>query len=225
MALGRHGVEVVDGQATANLARVIKSPGEVAVMTAAIASGGEWFETRLLTSGPRTNPWYQECSDRIIEAGDLVALDTDFVGIGGYTVDISRTWLVGDRTATGEQRRLFDAARAQIRGTIGCLQPGISFAELASRAPMLEPALHSPANACVVHGVGLCNEYPLVVNRELFATGGYSGVIEAGMTLCVESLAAPVGGREAAKLEEQVLVTDDGVEVLSGFPFDERLAG
>lgn len=42
-----------------------------------IALGGEWIETRLLVSGPRTNPWYQECSERIIESGDLVALDTD----------------------------------------------------------------------------------------------------------------------------------------------------
>lgn len=36
-----------------------------------IARGGEWIETRLLASGPRTNPWFQECGNRAIEAGDL----------------------------------------------------------------------------------------------------------------------------------------------------------
>ena len=40
-----------------------------------IENGGEWIETRLLTSGPRTNPWLQECSNRIIQKGDLVAFD------------------------------------------------------------------------------------------------------------------------------------------------------
>ena len=54
-----------------------------------IAHGGEWIETRLLTSGPRTNPWYQECSERIIEAGDLVAFDTDLIGRYGYCCDVA----------------------------------------------------------------------------------------------------------------------------------------
>jgi Xaa-Pro aminopeptidase len=41
-----------------------------------IALGGEWIETRLLVSGPRTNPWYQECSDRVIRSGELEDTDT-----------------------------------------------------------------------------------------------------------------------------------------------------
>ncbi|MGH6915003.1 MAG: M24 family metallopeptidase, partial [Geminicoccales bacterium] len=49
-----------------------------------IARGGEWIETRLLSSGPRINPWFQECSSRPIEAGDLVAFDTDLIGPYGY---------------------------------------------------------------------------------------------------------------------------------------------
>ena len=57
-----------------------------------IEHGGEWLETRLLSSGSRTNPWYQECSDHIVEAGDLIAFDTDLIGLHGYCSDISRTW-------------------------------------------------------------------------------------------------------------------------------------
>jgi hypothetical protein len=45
-----------------------------------IENGGEWFETRLLNSGPKTNPWFQECSNRIIQEGELIAFDTDMVG-------------------------------------------------------------------------------------------------------------------------------------------------
>jgi Xaa-Pro aminopeptidase len=189
---------------------------------AAIGQGAEWFETRLLTSGPRTNPWYQEASSRVVEHGDLVALDTDLIGVGGYSVDISRTWVAGD-AATEEQRRLHEAAHQQILDNIALLRPGASFAEISAQATLPPGPLHSATNACVAHGIGLCNEYPLIVNSDHFAGGGYDGEIEAGMVLCVESLVAPEGGREAVKLEEQVLVTTTGNEVLSATPFDQRL--
>ncbi|MEW9838409.1 M24 family metallopeptidase, partial [Mesorhizobium marinum] len=75
-----------------------------------IARSGEWIETRLLSSGPRTNPWFQECSSRKIEAGDLVAFDTDLIGPYGFCADLSRTWLCGDGQASNEQRDLFRIA-------------------------------------------------------------------------------------------------------------------
>ena len=49
-----------------------------------IKRGGEWIETRILSSGPRTNPWFQECGPRIMQDGDLMAFDTDLVGNYGY---------------------------------------------------------------------------------------------------------------------------------------------
>lgn len=68
----------------------------------ALAAGAEYAETRLLASGPRTNPWMQEASDRILEVGDLVGMDTDLVGRDGYLTDYSRTHLCGDRTPSDE---------------------------------------------------------------------------------------------------------------------------
>ena len=76
-----------------------------------IAHGGEWVEARLLASGPRTNPWFQESSNRTIEAGDLVAFDTDMVGPMSYLADISRTLLCPGRLATGNQRKLYELAQ------------------------------------------------------------------------------------------------------------------
>ena len=192
----------------------------------AIAEGGGWFETRLLSSGPRTNPWFQECSDRVIGDGDLVAFDTDHIGVGGYAVDISRTWLAGDARATGEQRTMYGAAYEQVQRNIEMLQPGMTFAEVSERAHRPPGDLHfPPGNAVVLHGLGVSNEYPLVLNRELFGADGYGGVVEPGMVLCVESLVAPAGGAEAVKLEEQVLITETGAEVLSAYPFSEELLG
>ncbi len=182
-----------------------------------IAAGGEWLETRLLTSGHRTNPWYQECSDKIIEAGELVAFDTDLIGIGGYAVDISRTWTV-DRPPTRAQERLFDAAHEQLHHNTGLFKPGASFAEISHQAHLPPDDIHSITNAAVAHGIGLCNEYPLILNRDHFADGGYDGEVQEGMVICVEALAAPRDGHEAVKLEEQILITAAGPEPLSTYP-------
>lgn len=188
--------------------------------TANIAAGGEWLETRLLTSGQRTNPWYQECSDKVIDPGDLVAFDTDLIGIGGYSVDISRTWTANGAAPTANQQRLFDAAYEQLEHNIELFTPGASFAEISQRGHLPPDDIHSVANAAIGHGIGLCNEYPLILNRDHFDGGGYDGTIEPGMVICVEALAAPGGGTESVKLEEQILITDDGIDRLSTFSLE-----
>jgi Xaa-Pro dipeptidase len=56
---------------------------------------GEFVECRLMSSGPRTNPWFRETSARPIERGDIVSFDTDLIGPAGYLADLSRAYLVG----------------------------------------------------------------------------------------------------------------------------------
>jgi len=68
-----------------------------------IAHGGEFIECRLLASGPRTLPWFQECGNRVVQAGDLVAFDTDMIGPAGYLADISRTYVCPGRRPTPQQ--------------------------------------------------------------------------------------------------------------------------
>ena len=71
----------------------------------------------------------------------------------------------------------------------------------------------------IIHGVGLADEYPIIYHFDDFEIKKYDGIIEPGMTLCVESYIGSLNGREGVKLEEQVLVTDSGVERLSNYPF------
>ena len=182
-----------------------------------ISRGGEWLETRLLTSGPRTNPWYQECSNKVVESGELVAFDTDLIGLAGYSVDVSRTWVAGDVSPTSQQQRLYEHAHTQLLHNMDLFKPGASFAEISFAAHLPPPDVHSITNAAVAHGIGLCNEYPLILNRDHFETGGYDGEVLEGMVLCVEALAAPPGGDEGVKLEEQILITADGYEKLSTY--------
>ena len=180
-----------------------------------IEQGGEWLETRLLTSGPRTNPWYQECSSRVIESGDLVAFDTDLIGVGGYSVDVSRTWVAGDVAPSDNQQRLHAAAAEQLERNIALFRPGASFIEISHAAWLPSDDIHSVTNAAVAHGIGLCNEYPLILNRDHVEAAGYDGEVLTDMVICVEALAAPPGGDEGVKLEQQILVTAGGPEVLS----------
>ena len=184
--------------------------------------GGEWMETRLLSAGQRTNPWYNECGEYVIQNGDLVSFDTDLVGKHGYSVDISRSWLTGDKPATDEQRRVYGLAHAQIHHNIGQLRPGRSFSEIAESAYKLPERFVPGMNRGIAHGIGLCNEYPLIANQEYFA-GAYDGLLHEGMVLCVESYVGEPGGTVGVKLEEQVLITSKGARKLSSFPFEECL--
>ena len=88
-----------------------------------IAGGGQWIETRLLSSGPRTNPWYRECSMRPIEKGDMVSFDTDLIGPYGYCCDMSRSWIC-DAEPDDEQKRLYAAAYEQIKKNMELLCMG-----------------------------------------------------------------------------------------------------
>ncbi len=186
-----------------------------------IAMGGEWIETRLLSSGPRTNPWFRECSMRVIEAGDMVSFDTDLVGPYGYCSDISRSWRCGDDKPNDEQRTLYAAAHAQLQHNMALLKPGVSFHEYSEAAWPIPDEYLSGRYTSLIHGVGLADEYPSLKHIQDYPTKGYDGMLEAGMTLCVESFIGTEGGREGVKLEEQVLITSEGPRCLSSYPLEE----
>lgn len=188
-----------------------------------IAEDGDYVETRLMTSGQRTNPWFQECGDHMIEPDSLVALDTDVVGCHGYYSDFSRTFHAGPGTPTAAQRRLYRLAHEQVHHNMGILRPGMTFREYAHAAWDIPEEFAAQRYYLSAHGVGMTGEYPYLYHRHDFPQSGYDGVVEPGMTLCVESYLGAEGGPEGVKLEEQVLVTDDGVELLSDFPFEEDL--
>ena len=186
-----------------------------------IALGGEWIETRLLASGPRTNPWFHECGPRVIEDGDLVAFDTDMIGPHGYCADISRTWRCGGGSPSDEQRRLYATAREHVEFTRAQVRPGMTFREIAEGNYKLPDDCLANRYSVIMHGVGLADEYPHSAYLVDFESGGYDGTVEVGMTLCLESYVGAVGGAEGVKLEDQVLITDRGAEPLSTYPFED----
>jgi len=74
-----------------------------------------------------------------------------------------------------------------------------------------------------MHGVGLCDEWPSIRYPIDYQEGAFEGFLEPGMVLCVETYIGEVGGLDGVKLEDQVLVTDDGYEVISKYPYEDNL--
>ena len=189
-----------------------------------IALGGEWIETRLLASGGRTNPWFQESSDRIIRAGELVTFDTDLIGPYGYCSDLSRTFFCGPGRPSEEQKRLYGMAYEQIHTNLELLKPGLSYREFAEKSFKLPPSFAPNRYSVIFHGVGLADEYPACLYVQDYLAGfGYDGILEPGMTICIESYIGEAGGDEGVKLEQQVLITETGYQQLSTFPFETDL--
>lgn len=252
LALQDAGVHLVPAQLAVEEARAVKGPAEIelirrsvrvcdaavaslyeslrpgmteneawaGLMGAAFASGGEYAECRLLSSGPRTNPWFREASDRRLEPGDLLSFDTDLVGPAGFLADLSRTYLVGSTTPSARQRRLYADAQAFLADIIAELRPGAAFDEVGERLSRRLPAVyHAERYPFIAHGSGLGDEYPV-----LAFTDHHAGEIEDGMVFSVEAYVGVEGDEEGLKLEEQVLVTSAGVEVLSQAPHDEHLS-
>ncbi|SIT48118.1 Aminopeptidase YpdF (MP-, MA-, MS-, AP-,NP-specific) [Paraburkholderia ribeironis] len=185
-----------------------------------IRYGGEWIETRLLSSGERTNPWMQECSSKVLEAGELLAFDTDLVGPYGYCADISRTWTVGHVKPSDEQRRLYATAHEQLHFNLDLVRAGMSFREFSQRSWKIPARYARNRYSCVAHGIGLVDEYPSIAHYSDWEGGGYDGLFQVGMALCIESYIGDEDGREGVKLEQQVLLTESGCVPLSTFPFE-----
>ncbi|NNE62727.1 MAG: aminopeptidase P family protein [Gammaproteobacteria bacterium] len=187
-----------------------------------LANNGDWHDGRMLASGPRINPWLQEASERKLEAGDLMGFDTDMIGPMGYFADLSRTLYCGPGRPTIRQKQLYRYAVSEIEHNLDLLKPGLSFSDIQQRAYPVPEEFRQNAYPCIIHGVGMCDEYPHI-HPQYRGPLPYDDVFQAGMVVCVESYMGAVGEPDGVKLEQQVVITDDGYELLTGFAYEETL--
>jgi len=248
-ALNKSGIEVVDAKLIVEQARVIKSPEELKCMKAAldvaeiginkmreelkagmtedelwsilhktnIEHGGEWIEGRILSSGQKTNPWMQESSNKIIQSGEIVSFDTDMVGPYGYCADISRAFVEGHKF-NEDQKKLYLMAVEHINYNSRLIKPGMSFEEFTEKSWKLPEEYYGNRYSCMVHGIGLCDEWPMI--RYPTDGGQREGHFEKNMTITVETYIGKVGGKEGIKLEQQYLVGENNLELMSHHPLE-----
>lgn len=188
---------------------------------------GEVLFARLVASGRNTNPWAYEGRDKLIMPGDLIIVDTDSNGFEGYVIDVSRTFLCGD-DPTAAQRDAYRVAYDAVNALRQALRPGMSFEEVSRSVPRLPPRYREQRYPVMVHQAGLDESGPSIPYVEDVEEGLRTfpdRVIQPGMVLCLECYAGQVGGTCGVKLEDQVLVTENGCELLATYPFDAKLLG
>jgi len=187
-----------------------------------VRGGGEYLATTTVCGGPNTNPWRAEATDRRLETGDLVYVDTDTVGIEGMFFCVSRTFPVGDADPLAEQRDAYRTSYDWLQAMEALIRPGVSCGELASLAPPIPERFLAQRYECMVHGIGLEEENPSVCYPQDRQSNADT-LIEEHMALVVELYAGEVGSRHGVKLGDQVVVTADGCRVLCPFPFSAQL--
>ena len=248
--LNKKGIQVLEAKKILEQARVIKSSEEIKCMRAAldvadigiikmrdylksgitedelwsilhktnIENGGEWIECRILSSGSRTNPWMQESSNKIIQDGEIVSFDTDMVGPYGYCADISRAFVCGNKF-NEHQKQLYLTAVEQIDYNSRLIKDGVSFKEFTEKAWILPEKYYGNRYSVMLHGIGLCDEWPAI--RYPTDGGERGGIFQKNMTITLESYIGEVGGYEGVKLEQQYLVGQNGLELMSHHPLED----
>ena len=189
-----------------------------------IEFGGEHMDARMLLAGGNTNPWEGGATDRIVRPGDLVAYDLDMAGPMGYFADFSRTYLCGDGRPSKEQLEAYKLAYNFIYESMDLFRPGMNFQEIAEKCPAYPQEYKDQRYPMIAHGDGMSDEWPTIYwpDQSWSGFGNDPDVLEENMVISIEGLASKTGARESVKLEEQVLITANGPEILSKAPFDER---
>ncbi len=184
---------------------------------------GEFIFTRLVASGPNTNPWMSEAHDKLVQPGDLVGIDTDANGYEGYVLDVSRTFLCGDEGTPG-QKEAYRIAYDCVNGMRELMKPGMSFEQFSHAAPKLPDAYVNGRYGTMVHQAGLEDEGPgIPYPQDLREDSPGDRLIQENMVFCLECYAGKDGEMYGVKLEDQVLVTSEGAISLNTYPFERKL--
>ncbi|MEV6903271.1 M24 family metallopeptidase [Amycolatopsis sp. NPDC051372] len=179
--------------------------------------GSDPVEAINAVSGERCNPHPHNFSDRLIRPGDQAFLDI-IQSYNGYRTCYYRTFSVG--SATDVQRGAYRQAREWMDAAIEAVKPGIGTDDVARVWPAAtEFGFASEMAAFGLqfgHGLGLgLHERPIISRLNSL---GNPVEIRPGMVFALETYCPATDGFSAARIEEEVVVTETGVEVLTKFP-------
>ncbi len=251
-ALQGAGINVVNGWGAMWDARIIKSPDELKILeTSASLVDGAWAhiadhirpgirESELVAeiyswllkqgcdrlsgvvcvSGPRGVPNPMDSSDRVIRPEELVYIDimSHYLGYGSCYY---RTFVT--TRSNQKQRDVYKKANDWLQAGIDMVKPGITSADIVSAWPSAEelgfPNEIAALGAAIGHGVGLC------IHEKPFISRAWSldnpEPIEAGMHFAMETYAND--GEDGARIESQIIVTEDGHKVITKWPSEELM--
>jgi Xaa-Pro aminopeptidase len=182
--------------------------------------GSDQVEAVNAISGDRCNPHPHNFTDRIIRPGDQAFFDI-IHSFNGYRTCYYRTFAVG--SSTSSQRDAYTRAREWMDAAIATVRAGVGTDEIARVWP--EAMDFGYANELAAfglqfgHGLGLgLHERPIISRLNSFDN---PVEIKAGMVFALETYCPASDGFSAARIEEEVVVTETGVHILTKFPSQE----
>lgn len=182
--------------------------------------GSELVECVNVVSGPRGAPHPHVFADRIIRPGDMVYLDI-MHSYNGYRTCYYRTFVLGKPTKA--QIEAYEQAWTWLKNSIDAVKPGATTADIAKCWPSAEElGFRSEEEAFLLqfgHGVGLSIWEKPVISRLFSLEQPFK--IQKGMVFALETWCPSKDGRGAARIEEEVVVTETGSERLFRFPAEE----
>lgn len=185
------------------------------------ANGGDFVYDIIVASGGNTSPYRRWHTDKIIRQGDLVIVDINQVGPGGYFNDYVRTFLV-DAKPTKEIKDLYKECYESMYAGLWELKPGNSTADVASKFPTYDDDKYGSVSLQqFAHSIGLSLYEGYWVSRAYSLE--YPAEIKENMYFAIETFAGHPGLQQTVRLEENVLVTKDGPVIFTLMPHDERM--
>jgi Xaa-Pro dipeptidase len=184
--------------------------------------GSEYVEGVNAISGERCSPHPHVYSDRLLRPGDPAFFDI-LHSYNGYRTCYYRTFAVG--SASRAMQDAYKRCREYIDESIALIRPGATTADIVSVWPRAEefgfPSEEAAFGLQYGHGVGLSIWEKPIFSR--LVSLEHPEVIEAGMVFALETYWPAGDGWSAARIEEELVVTADGCEVITRFPAEELL--
>jgi len=250
LAMMQNGYNLADGQKVMQYARAIKNEDEImclkhgaAIVDAAfhkIAStiapgvrendlqavashemhrlGAQWVHNVQVTSGNRTHPHPHLSSDRLIQPGDMIFMDIVCM-YNGYHTCVYRCFCCGKPNQ--KQKDIHKQCLEYQLGGIEAVKPGVTSADVCTTWPTAKQmgarSEHDVFGLQYGHGIGVgLWEFPIISRAYSL---DHPVKIEPGMVFALETYAGK--GYDGVRLEDEVVVTETGIEVITKFPTDE----
>jgi Xaa-Pro aminopeptidase len=184
--------------------------------------GSEYVEGVNAISGERCSPHPHVFSDRLIRPGDPAFFDI-LHSWNGYRTCYYRTFAVG--SASSAQRDAYTRAREYMDRAIALVKPGATTADIVKVWPTAQEFGFADEEAAFAlqygHGVGLSIWEKPIFSR--LTSLDHPEVLQEGMVFALETYWPSADGWGAARIEEEVVVTADGCEVITKFPAEELI--
>jgi len=184
--------------------------------------GSERVECVNSVAGPRGKPHSHTFSDRVIQPGDMVFLDI-MHSFNGYHTCYYRTFICG--RPNKDQEEAYELCSKWLSDSIDAVKPGVTIDEVSRSWPGAEDFGYKDEEEAFLlqygHGIGLSLwERPIISRRY----PGQSAVLKEGMVFALECWKGAEDGSGAARIEEEVVVTKDGCEVITNYPSDHLIS-